>query len=159
MQDFFQRYADRVTPGEPDACWPWTGAVASGGYGHTNLRNAHVYAHRAAYESVHGVGSADGLVVRHRCDNPPCCNPGHLELGTHADNARDMRERGRAVDVRGVDVNTAKLSEDQVLWARSRFRDGLTVAQILRHLPIKNHTTLAKAIRGETWRHLPGSVR
>lgn len=36
-----------------------------------------------------------GPVLRHRCDNPPCINPAHLEPGTQADNVRDMAERGR----------------------------------------------------------------
>lgn len=53
-----------------------------------------VLAYRVVYELVHGVALGTA-VVRHRCDNPICCNPEHLELGTHEDNMRDMRERER----------------------------------------------------------------
>jgi hypothetical protein len=33
--------------------------------------------------------------VLHHCDNPPCCNPDHLFVGTRADNAADMIAKGR----------------------------------------------------------------
>jgi hypothetical protein len=54
----------------------------------------------------------DGLQVRHTCDNPPCCNPAHLLLGTQADNCRDMVVRRRS----GVE----KLTPDNVREIRSR---------------------------------------
>lgn len=95
MDDFFSRYADRIVIGDPDTCWEWTGAKAATGYGHTHLKGKHVYAHRASYESVNGLGSADGLVVRHTCDNPPCCNPAHLYVGSRKQNVGDAVERAR----------------------------------------------------------------
>lgn len=50
--------------------------------------------HRHVYEAIHGE-IPFGMVVRHRCDNDRCFNPAHLEIGTLADNVRDMDERGR----------------------------------------------------------------
>ena len=35
-----------------------------------------------------------GLVVRHKCDNPPCFRLSHLELGTYSENNMDASERG-----------------------------------------------------------------
>lgn len=157
MLDFFDRYADRIDRAGDNDCWVWTGARASQGYGHTHLNNEHVYAHRAAYEWAHGVGSAAGLVVRHQCDNPPCCNPAHLLIGTHADNYRDCAERGRRNNVCGVHVNTAKLSEANVLEARRLAADGWPIARIREIFPIK-HGALTFAVTGRTWKHLPGAV-
>ena len=75
-----------------------------------------VRAHRLAYCQHHGVTleSIEGLSVRHKCDNPPCVNPNHLELGTHADNMRDKAERGRAPGIKGELNKAAKLTEEQV---------------------------------------------
>jgi hypothetical protein len=87
-------------PGRPpaDGCWEWPGDRHARGYGvigHGYVTRTRLLAHRVSYEIFHGPIS-DNLVVRHRCDNPPCVHPDHLEVGTQADNLRDMRERGRA---------------------------------------------------------------
>lgn len=65
--------------------------------GHRQMRvsGKKVLVHRLAYAATHG-GIPAGLIVRHRCDNPRCVNPAHLEAGTQADNIQDMVSRGRA---------------------------------------------------------------
>ena len=83
-------------------CWEWRGKRSEKGYG---LINAHrldavgARVHRLMWE-MHNGPIPDGLVVRHRCDNPPCVNPDHLEVGTVAENQRDMAERGRSIAYR-----------------------------------------------------------
>jgi len=62
-------------------------------------------AHRAAYE-VHRGPIPDGMHVLHRCDNPPCCDPGHLWIGTHIDNMRDRDAKGRTL--RGAELRKAR---------------------------------------------------
>lgn len=68
-------------------------------------------AHRVAYELINGP-IPEGLMVRHKCDNPPCCNPSHLTTGTAKDNAQDAVSRHRAST--GVRNGRAKLTEADV---------------------------------------------
>ena len=79
------------------ACWEWTAAINENGYGVIS-EDGHgsrtLLAHRVAWKLANGSIPA-GMVVRHRCDNPACVRPSHLELGTMADNQRDMAERCR----------------------------------------------------------------
>jgi hypothetical protein len=81
------------------SCWLWTGqrlSRSSQAYGylwHAELGKT-VHAHRVAWELTHGP-IPRGLKVLHRCDNPICCAPSCLWLGTQLDNMRDMAAKGR----------------------------------------------------------------
>lgn len=82
----------------PTGCWEWNGAKNSSGYGVVTLRRAKIYnqrVHRLVYQ-IHNGDLHSDLVVRHKCDNPPCVNPEHLEIGTHSDNMNDMSVRNRS---------------------------------------------------------------
>jgi len=89
-EDIWRRVAKR----SPDECWEWTGGRGNDGYGKTFYQNKTWRAHRLIYTLVYGVVPAD-LVVRHSCDTPLCCNPGHLLVGTVQDNVADRVARGR----------------------------------------------------------------
>jgi hypothetical protein len=75
---------------DPETCWEWQRSKDWNGYGLTHRG----IAHRLAYEAFVGP-IPDGMLVLHTCDNPPCCNPAHLFLGTHFDNAADRDSKGR----------------------------------------------------------------
>lgn len=81
-----------------DECWEWTGRTNFTGYGaltiKANGRKVDVLAHRVS-ALILGQMDIRDVLVRHKCDNPPCVNPGHLLTGSHFDNSQDMLERGR----------------------------------------------------------------
>lgn len=64
------------------------------GYIHCYPEGKQWKAHRLVYHCL-VADIADGMVVMHKCDNPPCINPNHLLLGTQAQNVADMVEKGR----------------------------------------------------------------
>lgn len=76
-------------------CWEWRGAKTSDGYGALKVDGQHVYAHRRAYALAHGP-IPHRMLVKHSCDNPPCCNPAHLSAGTKSENALEAFDRGLA---------------------------------------------------------------
>lgn len=87
LNERLDRRIDRS--GGPDACWPWTGSKTLAGYGQIIVtggkRGFKKYIHRLIYER--NVGPIpNGYEVHHKCVNPPCCNPKHLEAVTHQQN-------------------------------------------------------------------------
>jgi hypothetical protein len=97
-----QRFWEKVRRVDGDGCWEWTAGVDGAGY--PQLFNAPgkkpLRAHRFSYEI--NVGPIpEGMYVCHNCDNPRCVRPDHLFIGTHQDNIRDAKEKGRMRGPRG----------------------------------------------------------
>lgn len=119
-----------VDIGEPDACWEWKGnRYTKPGFDYGRLFGEK--AHRLAYE-LHTGQSPEGMFVLHSCDNPPCCNPAHLHLGTPGDNMREKRERGRAGKCWGEKHGMAVLTDAECEDIRARARSGQSCARIHR---------------------------
>ena len=142
--------------GGPDGCWPFTGAVNGNGYGRMQIagvtKGVHVWAYEEAFGPV-----PDGLIVRHKCDNPICGNPAHLEVGTHQDNMDDKVERGRQSHMCGEQAPTAILTAPQVLEIRKLRRQDARVVDIASQFGVSCGTVYA-IISGKRWRHLIEAV-
>jgi hypothetical protein len=78
----------------PNGCIERRGTGNPAGYKLIQIDGFALLAHRVSYEIAHGP-IPEGLLVRHKCDNPPCINPDHLEIGTALDNMQDKIKRGR----------------------------------------------------------------
>lgn len=93
------KFWSHIQIGDRKTCWEWTAGRDKNGYGRTKIKKSHGWtsgqAHRVVYVLAKGA-IPDGLCVLHTCDNPPCCNPDHLVLGTQVDNLQDMRKKGRS---------------------------------------------------------------
>jgi len=64
-----------------NGCLVWTGCRSLNGYGRMAVRGRSEYAHRYAYQRVHGE-IPDGFDLDHLCRNRPCVDVAHLELVT-----------------------------------------------------------------------------
>lgn len=75
-------------------CWEWTGSKKHTGYGTFGYNKKSYVASRFVMKII-GKEIPEGMIVCHKCDNPPCVNPDHLFIGTHKDNMKDCMEKGR----------------------------------------------------------------
>lgn len=79
-------------------------------------------AHRVSWEINCGP-IPEGLGVLHHCDNPPCCRPDHLFVGTNDENMKDAAAKARFP--RGLDHHMGKFTVEQVLEIRSLLAEGI----------------------------------
>jgi HNH endonuclease len=118
-----ERFWSKVDRRGPDECWPWKAAVRrpDEGYGAFWFEGRHRPSHVMAL-ILSGTPVVLGMEACHRCDNPPCCNPGHLFLGTRQDNDTDRVKKGRQAF--GAKVGTAKLSDEDAAVIKSLKPNG-----------------------------------
>lgn len=149
----FVRFMRQVQiTGTPGDCWRWTGNAPDGRYGHFTVKGEHFGAHRWIFETVVGP-IPEGLILRHRCDNPWCVNPQHLEPGTHADNTRDKFDRGRAPDRKGSRHPLARLSEDDIIRIRDLAAGGQRQADLADRYGMSRQQ-IGKIVRRQNWSHV-----
>jgi hypothetical protein len=175
------RFWSKVERHGPDECWLWSAGRFRQGYGMFWFQRRNHYANRIAYLSEHG-SIPDGLNVLHRCDNPPCCNPAHLFLGTDSDNTADMHSKGRhsfgerhwtvrqpdkvrrgaqhhfnarpETRLRGERNGRAKLTADDVHQIRQMYASGSCDKATLARLFKVSDVNVTAIVRYETWRHV-----
>lgn len=88
--------------------------------------------------------------INHKDNNPKNNNLNNLEWISWVGNIKYKIDCGR--QIRGVDVNTNKLSEKQVIKIRS-IKNNLTYKQIAIKYNV-NETTIGSIKRRETWKHI-----
>lgn len=129
-------------------CWIWLAGTNEKGYGRIFFNGKCLRAHRVAYELQHGTIS-DGLGVLHSCDNPACCNPNHLSLGSNIDNVMDCVSKGR--NTRGHRHGLSKLTELDVRAIRNEYSFGENgYGRLAKKYNVHENTILC-VIRRITW--------
>ena len=119
-----------------NGCWEWQGLLNVGGYGYFTDYSIgkRCLAHRYSYKIYRGE-ITNNLHVCHKCDNPKCCAPDHLFLGTDKENMQDCKDKGRTakgdkVARKGEDNKNSKFTNEIVLDIRKMCEEGYKDRQI-----------------------------
>lgn len=128
--DHFHENTKEVSGPLDTPCLEWQRATTKSGYGVISSKPLQ-YAHRFSYETF--IGPAVDLYVCHQCDNPRCCRPSHLFLGTATDNNSDMVAKGR-------DRKYTKITNEEVDYIRSKPHNLETQRELAIELGIKANT-------------------
>lgn len=126
------------------------------GYARTSLGGRSLAVHRRVYIKTHNLTIDDirGLVVRHKCDNPRCIEPTHLELGTVQDNVDDRVHRARGA--RGERQGAAVLTVADVHYIRKQYVKGSRISglrALARRFKVAPNA-IHSVVLGETWKHV-----
>lgn len=169
-----ERFEEKYCPEPNTGCWLWTGGTSKEGYGRIVVGGKKAGTHRVSWE-LHRGPIPDGLCVLHRCDTPPCVNPGHLFLGDKKANYDDMVAKGRERKARGANHEftkhpekssfaksgqkgsqnwQAKLREDDIFYIRQLYRSGLYQKYIARFFGISIQH-VSDIVNNQRWGHLP----
>ena len=142
---------ERVTE---SGCHIWTGGLSVYGYGRLirkiGGKKRYLYVHRLVWERAHGP-IPPGMFICHRCDVRSCVNPGHLFMGTHADNMADMVRKGRSPRRPGeMNCGGVKLTDEKVRAIRADTRVNRLIAVDYG----VTRRTIDRIKKGQDWKHL-----
>lgn len=152
-----ERFWACVNMTDSKSCWEWKRTRHRDGYGKMKVNYKTCVASRLAWTICHGDIPA-GLMVCHHCDNPPCCNPAHLFLGTNKENILDAANKGRLSDQSGEKHSQAKLTESIVKGIRVEYAMGRTQQSLAEQFGV-DQAHISNLILGKTWGWVGGPIQ
>lgn len=164
-QSDIERFWSHVDKKSESECWVWKKSLCQRGYGKFQVGGKTIKANRFSMVAS-GIEIPENMCACHSCDNPPCCNPNHLWVGSSADNQRDRAAKGRSSKgernpskthpelFRGENNHAHQLTSEAVSWLRENPPTGKNMnSEALKYSV--SPSALRAAIVGSTWRHLP----
>lgn len=146
-----ERFWSKVSNyGDPDKCWEWQASKTPQGYGHFPLGRTIQIASRIAWEISRG--DVPQLHVLHSCDNPSCCNPDHLFLGTNHQNVLDSVNKHRRAPKRGEMNGRHKINAEQAQEIRKRYAQDNTLQKDLAIEYGISQVQIGHIVHGKAWR-------
>ena len=145
------RFWSKVDIVTTETCWEWTNCCCHSGYGQFWLQGKTASAHRISYLLMKGEIPLN-MCVLHMCDNPRCCNPSHLIVGTALDNSNDKCRKQR--QARGSRNGRSTLSEQQALYI---YKSSKSQKQLASQLGVSK-SVVRRIKKGIHWSWLTGGI-
>lgn len=130
-------------------CWEWQGSKNLDGYGRFNIKGKLQRAHAVSLSWILGYTPR---YVMHRCDNPACIRPSHLQESTHGQNMKDAYAKGRRPDCipKGTKCVQSRFKVEEVIEIRTRYASGETQASIGASFGV-HQSHISQIVRGKTY--------
>jgi len=122
------------------------------GYGRASAIEGEIKAHRISWTLWNGPIPKDKCVL-HQCDVRNCVHPGHLFLGTQAENVADMMRKGRhrAIPLYGAHNPQAKMDAHTAIAIKNAAAEpGVTQVSVANHFNV-SEMTVSRIVRGKLW--------
>lgn len=149
LEQLRKNYESKVV--RKEGCWDWNGVKDKDGYGQIPCGyHKQAKAHRVSW-TLHNGNIPKGIIVCHKCDNPPCTNPEHLFLGTKKDNDNDCRKKGRAAV--GSKQPKAKIKERDVIMIKRLIETGVAGYKLGKAFNISK-SQISAIKNGKSWKHV-----
>ena len=133
-----------------NGCWEWPRCKLPRGYGAIVIDQKSRIVSRVSAWAFNGFNLDPKFSVCHICDNPPCFNPSHLFVGTHAENMGDMARKNR----RKSENNwTAKLNDTSALFVKYAIESGEKRREIAKRFGISIQT-VSHIANKRSWKHV-----
>ena len=139
-----------------NGCWEWQGKLSKDGYGcfqkTINEKKIDVSSHRRSYEIFKGE-IPEGFLVCHTCDNPSCCNPDHLWLGTPKENTQDCIKKKRRPNAKIRAIKAGKMTEEKVIQMREMYKNGTTQKEFEKIFNL-SQSQVSGILTNRFWKHV-----
>jgi len=140
-------------------CWEWMGQITEKGYGRVRFNGGRFYAHRVIFwlnnpkeielKAPKIDRDTKGFLL-HKCDNPKCCNPNHLFIGSQLDNAKDRASKNRSANFNGEKNPNSKFTNEQILKMKQEKINGKS-AYLLSKEHNVSYSCIKRILRGITY--------
>lgn len=153
-QKDIDRFCSKLIKTSTD-CWEYSGAKDADGYGMFWFQGKTKGAHQFSARYLGNMILQPGNHVCHSCDNPPCCNPNHLFVGSSQMNTADRQAKGRTV--KGSQVGTSVYSEDIIKKIKDAYKTRTHYRGIIKDLSQEfnvSYGVVWTCCRNQGWRHV-----
>lgn len=151
MCELKDKILNNIQVNKETECWEWQKSTNTDGYGSFVLHGTLYSVHRLSYELFVNKIPINKQIL-HSCDNPACCNPTHLRVGTLYDNVQDRQDRNR--QARGITHGRHKLTEEEIISIRNLYATGKYIQQDIADEFNISRSHICNILNDKFWKHI-----